>query len=105
MSKPPTAAEKKRMAAIAEMGCIVCRKYFGVFTEAAVHHLVDGYRRGHMFTIPLCGHHHQGIPPGTFTAKQARKALGPRFHGEGVEFEQQFGTEEYLLELTNERLK
>jgi hypothetical protein len=93
----PTAAEKKWMAAIVEMGCCVCLKFHQVRTPAAVHHIVEGQRRlGHMFTIPLCdpGHHQNTSTPQKISRHPTKKR-----------FEQAYGTEYELLAYTQEIVK
>lgn len=60
MTKAPTAAERRHMNRIAEMGCLVCGR------PAALHHVVStGYARTsktHRLVSPLCGDHHQHGP-------------------------------------------
>lgn len=55
--KRPTAAERRHIARIAEMGCLVCGG------PATVHHVTsDGYKRitrSHLLVTPLCPVHHQ----------------------------------------------
>lgn len=60
-SKPRTAAEKRHMAKVGEMPCLVCG------CKATVHH-VTGYAdrigrapRSHMRVVPLCPSHHQAV--------------------------------------------
>lgn len=59
--KPPTAAEKRHMAFVAEQPCLVCGD------RATVHH-VTGYAdrmgrfsRSHRLVVPLCPPHHQKV--------------------------------------------
>ena len=91
---PPTAAESRWMAAIAELGCVVCIKFHQARTPAAVHHIVEGGRRlGHMFTIPLCDPgHHQNTPTPLKVSRHPNKAR----------FEREYGTEMELLAYTQE---
>ena len=102
MAKSITAAHRKRFAALREAGCITCRPRG--YREPAIHHLVEGNRLGHDFTIPLCPWCHQGVPPDGLTYKQAIEELGPYFHGMRIAFEAQYGTERDLLAKTNELL-
>lgn len=55
--KRPTAAERRHIARIAELPCLVCGG------PATVHHVTsDGYKRitrSHMLVTPLCPVHHQ----------------------------------------------
>lgn len=56
--KAPTASEKRHMARVAEMPCLVCK------APATVHHVtakIEGGRipRRHDRVVPLCPRHHQ----------------------------------------------
>lgn len=89
---PPNAAERRWMASVAELGCIVCRNLGYGVVPCAVHHIVEGGRRvGHMFTIGLCdpGHHQQSPD----TAEISR-------HPDKARFEDAYGTEYELLAQT-----
>lgn len=67
MSKPgATAAERRYMGKVAELGCAVCRR-LGLIETGEVHALVHHQRTGvgkmrasHYQTAPLCPFHHQG---------------------------------------------
>lgn len=91
---PPTAAEIRWMAAVADLGCVVCLKFHQVRTPCAVHHIVEGQRRlGHMFTIGLCDPgHHQNTPTPLKISRHPNKAR----------FEKEYGTEYELLEYTKQ---
>lgn len=56
--KPATAAEKRYMGKVAELGCLVCD------SPASVHHIREGQgmseRASNYLTIPLCKECHQG---------------------------------------------
>ena len=90
----PTAAERRWMAAVADLGCVVCLKFHHVRTPCAVHHIVEGQRRlGHMFTIGLCDPgHHQNTPTPLKISRHPNKAR----------FEKEYGTEYELLEYTKQ---
>ena len=94
-SKPPTKDEKHWMDAVAEFGCVVCRRAYGEYRPAAVHHIVGSHRLlGHIFTIGLCdpGHHQNGQQFGMISR-----------HPYKARFEAAYGTELELLEyLTSE---
>jgi len=78
------------MAAISDLGCIVCRNQGRGYVPAAVHHLLSGgVRIGHLHTIPLCDPgHHQNAP----------RASGEwSRHPDKSRFEAAYGTEEELL--------
>lgn len=58
-----TAEEKRRIEAMLQLGCSACawlEIVNGYYTQC--HHIVQGGKRlGHLYTIPLCCGHHQGI--------------------------------------------
>ena len=64
MKRAATAAERRHMATVVAMGCVVCSHCLGINdTPAVVHHVrVDhGWgRSSHTETIPLCPEHHVG---------------------------------------------
>ncbi len=61
-----TLAEKKHMARVAELGCMVCRRLHGPHDPGPVelHHLRAGTgagrRSSHWEVIPVCASHHRG---------------------------------------------
>ena len=58
-----TKDEKKHLSAVAELGCIVCRRLGFLGTPAEIHHLRAGQgwgRSSHYSAIPLCPEHHRG---------------------------------------------
>lgn len=58
MSRPAaTAAEKAHMGFLKKLPCVCCRSYLNI----EVHHIVNGYRCGHLYTIPLCHNCHERI--------------------------------------------
>jgi hypothetical protein len=95
MSRPATKKEKEWMQAIRPLGCIVCiltlriRPFTVPEEYTAIHH-IDGQTKpgAHFLTIPLCPHHHQ-------TGEDA-------LHKNKTRFEEKFGTEQDLLNLTKE---
>lgn len=93
---PPTAAERRWMAQVAKLGCIVCLRQGRGYVPCAVHHIVEGGRRlGHMHTIGLCdpGHHQKSPDPAQ-----------PSRHPDRARFTAAFGSEYELLEYTRELL-
>ena len=72
--KLPTAAEKRHMARVASMPCLVCGG------QATVHHVtgyadrIGRFSRSHQLVVPLCPYHHQ-IQWGPY---QSVEALGHR---------------------------
>ena len=89
----------ERFSRIADLGCIVCKKFYFVQSPCAVHHLVgldfrcSGKKAVWENTIGLCGRHHQ------YGTKEH-----PAIHSHPEEFERRFGTQGDLLKLTNELL-
>jgi hypothetical protein len=59
-----TIAEKKHMSAVADLGCIVCKRMGYHNTPAEIHHkragTGGGRRASNMDVIPLCPEHHRG---------------------------------------------
>lgn len=92
--RAPTAEERRHMAAVAALGCCVCRREFGIYSPAAIHH-TDGKTKpgAHMRVLPLCGSHHQ------------TGGYGVALHAGRVEWERLYGTQDELIEWTNGRLK
>ena len=85
--RTPTKSERQWMNAICQIGCIVCRNEYGVFSPAVPHHMDGKTKEGaHLKTIPLCGAHHQ-----TGEGCISRHPYKARFEAE-------YGTEEELLE-------
>lgn len=64
MKRKSTAEERRHMAKVAAMGCIVCEVCYGYpGTPAQVHHVKERHgwgRSSHKATIPLCMEHHTG---------------------------------------------
>lgn len=92
-----TKADKERGDKMRDLGCIVCHHHLGVHTPPAIHHLFGKVKFGcHKLTIPLCGKHHQYKDNGANPAWYSR-------HGDGkAAFELAYGTENELLQKTNE---
>ena len=103
-NKPMTKADKRRIRALKEMGCIACLlRGVGWRLPDAHHILVGGRRMGHQYTIALCGWHHEGRPM-ECGQRETRELLGPSLKLEKRRFQAEFGTELELLRLTDERL-
>lgn len=68
--KAPTAAERRHLGRVAELGCLVCGE------PSTVHHVTsDGYQRltrTHTRVTPLCPRHHMI----QFGSKESVEALG-----------------------------
>ena len=86
--KAATKAERARMGAVAELGCIVCH------APAHVHHIGNqGVRATAYQTIPLCPFHHMD------------GGFGDAIHQGRRTWEARHGTEKELLAKTLELLK
>ena len=86
-AKPPTKAERKRMADMKDHGCCLCAELGLGWRLPDNHHILSGGRRmGHRFTIPLCKWHHEGHPPMT-------EEMGPSLASSKRAFVSKFGTE------------
>lgn len=96
--KTPTKPEREWMDSISRLGCIICRIQGRGYVPAAVHHMLSGSRRmGHLYSFPLCDPgHHQGAPRSSGEISR---------HPNKAEFEARYGTEEFLLELTQRVVK
>ena len=89
-----TIAEDTWKEEIRMMGCVVCWLQGHPRTPAAIHHLIEGGRKiSELHTIPLCepGHHQKGDG----VIKISR-------HPTHARFTQAYGTDEYLLEVTQQ---
>ena len=97
------------MAKLQRIGCVACnqRKYpLLCVADFEVHHLLSGNkRRGHMFTIPLCAWHHRGHIGPLWTKRYAREMLGPSLADGSKPFHSMFGTDDELLQATNDLLR
>lgn len=90
----PTKAESEWMENITNIvGCIACRIDGHGYVPAAVHHVLSGqYRKGHLFSYPLCPEHHQ----------EGKYGLCRHKNGHG--FAGEYGSENELIELTKKWL-
>lgn len=86
-------ADEERFAALVDLGCVVCRLYLRIYTPPEIHHLYGKTRVGaHQQTIPLCyRHHREGSDCKAYTSRHPHRAR----------FEDRYGTEIELLEMTN----
>lgn len=87
---------KERFRKLVDLGCIVCRKVYDLWSEPEIHHLREGNGTGQRAsddeTIGLCPIHH-------------RLSHTESFHLARNYFISTFGTEQELLEQTNLLLK
>lgn len=89
--KAATAEEKRHMADVVALGCIVCRRLGFGASPAEFHHLRTGaglMRSPHKRGIPLCPAHHR------------TGGFGVAYHAGAKTWEANFGTELELLEQT-----
>ena len=86
MPKNPNKADKQWFDSICELGCVVCRNEFEVFSPACPHH-IDGRTKpgAHRKTIPLCSAHHQ------------TGGYGVAIHAGKAEWEKMYGNQYDLL--------
>ena len=96
--KAPTEKEKRRFDLMQQGGCIASLQ-LGMSVEGEIHHLLNGYRRGHSYSICLSPYFHRGILPEGLTYKQARDILGPSMAEEKKAFHEKYGDDEFLLNL------
>jgi hypothetical protein len=90
--------DRKRLAQVAMLGCIVCQKFnLKQRTRSEVHHLIGcgiGKKASDLKTINLCAKHHR-------TGEN-----GEAIHATPLNFwQEKFGSQEELLELTNKILE
>ena len=81
-------------AKVRDLGCIVCQLFHGERSDGDIHHVLSGSKRaGEMFVICLCPTHHRSgrNTPEYVIRHPWRKA-----------FEQRYGTEQQLLQQTEE---
>lgn len=95
-SHTATKVEKKWMKDITDMGCCVCLKFFRVHTPPEIHHIKGKVKLGsHLQTIPLCyRHHREGVSSQRYISRHPWKKS----------FEDEYGSEEELLEFTKEQI-
>ena len=104
-AKNKTKEDERRFQLLQEVGCLPCRMMELGHQYGDVHHILHaGRRQTHQHTIVLCKWHHVGAEPG-YSDKICREHKGPSLAKEKREFYNQFGSEEELLEATNQALK
>ena len=93
--RPLNVADTARGKMLRDLGCVVCLSYLEVFTPTEIHHIDGQTKPGcHQKTIGLCVRHHR--------IKSNVQQWISR-HGDGrAAFEEAYGTEQELLEMTNE---
>ncbi len=93
--RTPTKADRDRKKKLEDLGCIVCLIDLKILTPCGIHHMSGQVKDGcHQLTLGLCGNHHQ---------MKSNFGYWVSRHGDGkADFEKAYGTEQELLELTNE---
>jgi len=100
----PTKYEQKRIDAMLRLGCVCCSQLGQPQVASDVHHIVEGNRLGHWYTLPVCPGHHRDvwsddqieiIPPDLRTAISDGSKV----------FEKHYGTERELWMKVQTRLK
>jgi hypothetical protein len=92
--------KEQRFEALVRLGCIVCHIAGLGRTDPCIHHLLGikyratGKKAHWRHTIPLCPTHHDG-----------KSRIHPSAHGNPLLFKQMYGTQEDLLNATNDLLK
>lgn len=91
-----TKKEKEYMAKLVQFGCVVCKRFHGVYTEPSIHHIREGMGMGQRNStencLPLCPNHHQ------------HGGYGVAFHAGKKAFEKTYCSEMELLDWLKERL-
>lgn len=88
--------DKERYQKLVDLGCIVCLKDKGLYTPPEIHHPYGRTKDGNQKTYGLCFYHHrQGGNCDEYVSR----------HPWLSEFEDRYGSEEYLLEETNKLIK
>ena len=88
--------DKERYQKLVDLGCIVCNLEKGLYTPPEIHHPYGRKKDGNQKTYPLCYYHHR---EGSNCEEYVSR------HPWLSEFEDRYGTEEYLLEQTNNLIK
>lgn len=95
--RTPTAAEKRHMDRVVQLGCVVCWLEQLGFTPAEIHHL-EGKTKpdAHRKVLPLCfPHHRSGVKCDEYVS----------FHPWKSEFHSRYGTAEELLSAVDQMLE
>jgi hypothetical protein len=91
-----TKDEKIHYCVLADLGCVVCANLGHGYSPAEIHHIRHGAGAGQKThwskAIPLCPAHHRN------------GGYGIALHAGQKEFERLYGSEEFLLELTQRRI-
>ena len=93
--RKPTKEEAAWMDAMAARGCIICRKFLGVFSPAEIHHKEGRTKaEAHLWSMPLCPRHHR---------IKSNEGEWVSRHGDGrIAFEKAYGKEKDLIEMARQ---
>lgn len=92
-----TKADKVRLAAIKELGCIIAHKLGLGYVYPEEHHLTDLGPKNHRRTIGLNSWSHRAVPVFGWTHEKCRSVLGPSLAEGSKPFHATFGSSEELL--------
>lgn len=88
--------EREYLSKLVNFGCVVCKRFHGVYTEPSIHHIREGMGMGQRNNtencLPLCPQHHQ------------HGGHGIAFHAGKKAFEETYCSESELLDWLKERL-
>lgn len=97
MPKRITVSERRHMARVASIGCIVCKNLGHGFVDPCLHHIREGQgmgqRAGNYLVLPLCPDHHQD------------GGHGVAIHAGQQTWERMYGTELELLDQVYELIQ
>jgi hypothetical protein len=89
-----TKADRAYLSRVSELGCIVCREQFGVWSPAEIHHAREhtgaGRRESHAFAIGLCPLHHR------------LGNWGEAYHAGPLEWERRYGAQREMVQRTQQ---
>lgn len=104
----PTKEESAYIVACKDGFCVACMirseqpdcpSGFELHPGGDFHHLLSGgIRRGHMFGICLCAHHHRNIPNWGWSDKEMEEYYGPSLAAGSKRFHAAFGSDDELLD-------
>lgn len=104
-AKAHTKEDKERFRLLNDIGCLPCRMRGLGHQYGDIHHILHaGKRQSHQHTICLCKWHHVGAEPNV-PDKVAEEHKGPSLAKNKRAFYNEFGSEEELLEATNQAIE
>jgi hypothetical protein len=97
VKKRASKSDKQYFQDLVEIGCIVCKVHFGVYSVPEIHHIRTGQgagqRANHKRTLPLCPAHHR------------TGGFGVAIHAGQKTWEGKYGTELELLDQVTTEVK